>query len=236
MTLRWFPNSWVQLKTNNTVIYIDPAWIQKHFLKYPATVIYSHYPEPMDGLPDPELEKADLILITHHHKDHQKALTVKRLSKPDTVVIGTQKCRADLGDNIQTVKPGDELRVKDISVTAVYAYNTNKGRSTQKQHKKGECVGYVIEVDGARVYHAGDTDEIPEMRQLNNIDIAVLPIGGTFTMNIDEAINAALVIKPKVVIPIHWLNADPTLFERQLTSLGEVQVIVPELGKEYTFI
>ncbi|PIP32997.1 hypothetical protein COV53_06095 [Candidatus Gottesmanbacteria bacterium CG11_big_fil_rev_8_21_14_0_20_37_11] len=232
ISIKYFPHSWFQIKTKDIVLYIDPAWVQSYFNNYPKKVIFSHYPEPMDGLPEEDLEKADLILITHHHKDHQKKATVERLSKKDTVVIGTKKCVTDLG-KIKVITPNDVFEVKGIQVKAINSYNTINGSSTKKVHNKGECNSYVIRLEGKAIYHAGDTDFIPEMKELGKIDVALLPIGGRFTMNIDEAVEASLAIHSRIVIPMHFLESDPQEFKSKLESKSYIKVVVLNTGETY---
>ena len=140
MKIRWFPNSWVQIISESKTIYIDPAWIQKHFVNYPGRVIYSKWPAAMDGLPDPKLAKADYILITHAHKDHYKPETIARLSSSNTKIFGPKKLAKTL-PNLQIISPGDSLELEGLKIDVVYAYNTENSSSTIKQHKKGECNG-----------------------------------------------------------------------------------------------
>jgi len=92
-------------------------------------------------------------------------------------------------------------------------------------HHKGEGVGYLLTVNGKTIYHAGDTDFIPEMRGLGDVDVALLPIGGTFTMDIEEAIEAVVAIKPKIVIPMHYLKANPQEFKKKLEAKSNIKVI-----------
>ena len=101
-----------------------------------------------------------------------------------------------------------------MKIKVVDAYNTPQGSSSRKRHKKGNCVGYVITIEGKTIYHAGDTDFIPEMRELGRIDVALLPIVGKSTMDIKEAVQAVIAIKPTLVIPMHMhhLKADPQEF------------------------
>lgn len=140
--------------------------------------------------------EADLILITHEHYDHCDPESIATIRKEDSVVIGPDSCASKV-DGLKVVKPGESLEVKGVKVEAVDAYNAN--------HQKGQCLGFVVTLAGKRVYHAGDTDRIPEMKSLGTIDIAILPVGGTYTMNAEEAAAAANEdIKPKVAIPIHY--------------------------------
>jgi L-ascorbate metabolism protein UlaG (beta-lactamase superfamily) len=218
ITVRWFPPSWLLITYGSKVIYIDPAWIQKNFDKYPKKVIFSHYPEPMDGLPEPDLPKADIIFVTHHHQDHIKTATLNRLVKKGTRIFAPLKCAELIGIPFEEVKPNDEYKVGEIKIKVVYAYNTPSGHSTRKVHHKGECVGYLLTIDGKTIYHAGDTDVIPEMKEFGKVDIAFLPIGGTFTMDIQEAVQATSIIDPKIVVPMHFLKAKPDIFKKEIKN------------------
>jgi len=183
IVIKWFPPSWLQLKIGKQILYIYPAYLRTNFTHYPKRIEFSKWPDPIDGLPE-ELEKADIILITHHHKDHCKAVTVNRLKKPNTIIIAPKKCIKELGKETKSIKPGDHLDVGDISINAVDAYNLVKEGASKLMHKKGTGVGYLISAEGKKLYHPGDSDFIPEMGSLKDIDVAFLPIGGRgFTMD-----------------------------------------------------
>ncbi|HEX9920770.1 MAG TPA: MBL fold metallo-hydrolase [Candidatus Methylomirabilis sp.] len=230
--IKWFPPSWLQIQAEGKLLYVDPAYLRTYFRKYPTKVEFSKWPGPIDGLPE-ELEKADLILVTHKHRDHCKRVTVDRLRRPDTLVVGPKGCMKELGQESKALEAGDEIAVGDIEVRAVEAYNTKEGSSICKLHKKGSGLGYVIAAEGQAIYHAGDTDLIPEMRELGEIEVALLPIGGTFTMNLREALEAALTISPEAVIPIHHLRADPQKFKRELEGRSKIEVVLPAIGQAY---
>lgn len=162
LSIKWFPPSWVQIRTGNKIIYIDPAYLRTNFAKYPKRIEFSRWPGPIDGLPE-ELEKGDVILVTHHHKDHCKNVTIKRLRRADTLVISPKRCIKELGEDIKIIEPGEEIILGDIKIKVVEAYNTEQGNSTKKVHHKGHGVGYLITLEGKTIYHAGDSDYIPEM-------------------------------------------------------------------------
>ena len=145
-------------------------------------------------------DSADIILITHEHYDHCSPDDVKKIQGPNTVIVTVSGCAKKLSGKIKTVKPGDKINVEGIEIEAVPSYNTNK----QFHVKEREWVGYIFKVKGQRIYIAGDTDYIPEMETFKNIDIALLPVSGTYVMTADEAVRAALDIKPKIAIPMHY--------------------------------
>lgn len=226
VSLKWFPPSWFQIKTEYKVIYIDPSYLKTCFTDYPEKIEFSTEPDEIDGLPEKDLENADLILVTHHHKDHCKHVTVNRLKNDETIILAPKICIEELGEGIEVVKPGKEFNFKDITINVVDAYNTPEGNSTKKFHHKGECVGYLIKINGKTIYHAGDTDFIPEMKEFDDIDAALIPIGGTFTMDIKEAVDAVMAIKPEVVIPMHMRDADPEEFKK-IVEKSQILMLYP---------
>ena len=163
--LKWFPPSWIQLKINQKIVYIDPAYMRTYYTKYPKKIEFSKWPDPIDGLPE-QLEKA-----------------------------GSKKI----------------------------------------WHRKGDGVGFLITADGKTIYHAGDTDFIPEMRDLGAVDVALLPIGGNYTMGIDDAVRAAIAINPKVVIPMHHLKAHPLGFKNRLEAKSKIKAMLLQIGEVYYF-
>lgn len=228
MVIKWFPRSWLQIKSEGSIIYTDPSFISTYFTKYPKLVVLSDAED--DSLPE-NLEAADLILISHTHTDHCKEVTINRLCNRNTVIYTPKRFTDAMDDKVEVVRPSSKHYYKNIEIEVVDAYNTETGASTWKAHKKGDCVGYILNIENKRIYFSGDTDFIPEMKTFNNIDLAFLPIGGTFTMNIEEATLAALAIKPQLAVPIHHLKADPKEFKRKLEDAG-VEVRLLDIGEE----
>lgn len=178
------------------------------------------------------LQPADVILVSHDHFDHFSKEDVEKLSKADTVVLSTPAVVAQLAGDARAVKPGDKLTLKGISIEVVPAYNINKFRGPgQPFHPRQDAhLGFVVTVDGVRVYHTGDSDFVPEMADVR-ADIALLPVSGTYVMTAEEAVDAARAIRPKVAIPMHYGDivgsvADAERFQRDAPV--EVRILQPE--------
>ena len=222
--LKWFPNSWFQIKSDDEVIYVDPAYLKAMFKDYPKKV-GAELPE--------DLEKADIILVTHEHRDHCSQTTVNALKQENTSIIAPKTCASELNGDTKIVEPGKKINHDDIKIKVVDAYNTDYGHSTRKLHEKGESVGYLITLDGKTIYHAGDTDFIPEMKEFGDVDVALVPIGGTYTMDMDEAVNVVIAINPKIVIPMHMKDADPKEFKKIVEEKSDIKVVPLEIGGTY---
>ncbi|MFC1453878.1 MBL fold metallo-hydrolase [Verrucomicrobiota bacterium] len=150
-------------------------------------------------------EKADLILVTHEHFDHCSPDDIKQIVQPSTVIVTVPGNKAKLSPvageiaEIRFVKPGDTLTIQGIGIEAIPAYNVDKSFHP----KSNEGVGFIVEVDGEKIYHSGDTDMIPEMGSVR-CDIALLPVSGTYVMTAEEAAQAVAQIKPKIAVPMHY--------------------------------
>ena len=207
--VKWLGHASFQIKANGKNIYIDP---------YEGEYA----------------EKADLVLVTHSHFDHCDTSKIEKVKKKDTVIICPPECVSRLSGNVKAIKPGEKIEVDGVTVEAVHAYNYKRFRSPGNPfHPKGFGNGYIITVGGKRIYHAGDTDFIPEMRDLKNISLALLPSGGTYTMDNPEAAEAALAIKPEAVIPMHRWDSDPEVFRRKVEESSDIKVILLNPGEEY---
>jgi len=176
--------------------------------------------------------KADVILITHDHSDHCSPGDMAKIQGDDTTIVTVAAAAARLKGDIRIVKPGDRVTVKGIEVEVVPAYNVNKFRSpgVPFHPKESGYVGFVITLNGQRIYHAGDTDPIPEMADLGEIDIAFLPVSGTYVMTAEEAVEAARTINPKVAIPMHIGRGIGSLKDAQsFKEKAPVEVMILEI-------
>ena len=173
------------------------------------------------------MPKADYIFVTHEHGDHYDAKSIKQLTGEKTQLVMNKRCadmygagkvmvRSALG-TLRSAKNGDKLQLADISVEAVPAYNYTEGHT--QFHPKGRDNGYILTIDGLRIYIAGDTEDIPEMSKIKDIDIAFLPCNQPYTMTPDQLIRAAKVIKPKVLFPYHYGQTDLSTVPVQLKDI-----------------
>ncbi len=189
--------------TGDKVIYTDPFKIKK-------------------------ADRADIILITHEHRDHCSPDDIAKLQGPNTVIVAPADCASKLKGTIKIVKPGDTVDVAGIRIEVVPAYNTNK----QFHTKERGWVGYIFTVSGERIYLAGDTDYIPEMASFR-VDIALLPVSGTYVMTADEAVQAALDIKPRLAIPMHYGSIVGTVDDaRRFAEKLKGKIVVEILPEE----
>ena len=167
--------------------------------------------DPVSGLGKPtdyaaEFPKADFVLVTHEHGDHYDPTALDALQGENTQLITNARC-AEMRGAGDVMANGDsrDLR-KDIKVDAVPAYNYSEGRTMF--HPQGRDNGFILTIDGFRIYIAGDTEDIPEMAGIKDIDVAFLPVNQPYTMTVDQCVNAAKVIQPKVLIPYHFSQTD----------------------------
>jgi L-ascorbate metabolism protein UlaG (beta-lactamase superfamily) len=178
-----------------------------------------------------ELPIADLVLVSHEHHDHCSPEDVARISGPDTVVVAAAKAAERL-PGAKAVRPGDRLTVAGVGLEAVRAYNISKFRSpgVPFHPPEAEHVGFVVTVDGARIYHTGDSDHIPEMAEIE-CDVALLPVSGRYVMTVEEAVEAARTLNPQIVVPMHYGSGIGTADDGQrLAELygGEVAILEAE--------
>jgi L-ascorbate metabolism protein UlaG (beta-lactamase superfamily) len=175
--IHWYGQSSFRIEEGNLQIYIDPF-----------------------KLPTGELPKADIILLTHGHFDHYSPDDIDKIRKNETAFVVTSDMEGKIKGNVKIIKPDTSLDIGKIKINTIPAYNLDK-----HFHPKGNSwVGYIITLsNGLKIYHAGDTDTIPEMRALK-VDIALLPIGGTYTMTASEAAGMVNIFQPTIAIPMHY--------------------------------
>ena len=142
---------------------------------------------------------ADVILVSHEHFDHCSPEDIAKIQGPETVIVTEKDSANKLSGDVRVVKPGDVLELEDVKIEAFPSYNTDK----DFHPRKNGWLGFIVEMEGVRVYHAGDADFIPEMKDME-VDIALLPVSGTYVMTAEEAVEATKKIQPKVVIPMHY--------------------------------
>jgi len=207
----WIKQSCFRVEDEETIIYFDP---------------YGVTGSPRD---------ANIIFVTHSHDDHCNVSAVRAVMKEGTVLVTEPESAAklkSLGLETKTMKPGDAIEWKKLKIKAVPSYNINK----TNHPKSKNYLGFIVTLgDGRRVYQAGDTDNIPEMAEIET-DIALLPIGGTYTMNAVEAAQAAKAIHPAIAVPMHFGAVvgsvqDAEKFKQELA--GAVEVMIFKEGQSF---
>jgi L-ascorbate metabolism protein UlaG (beta-lactamase superfamily) len=183
--VEWLGHSGFRVRAARTTIYIDP------------------YRVAADAAP------ADLILITHGHYDHFSPGDIEAISHRGTWLIAPAAVAERVGGRVLSIAPGEVVEPEfahGVSISAVAAYNTSKRDADGKVFHAREAgwVGYDVNIRGERLYHAGDTDVIPEMDEVTGVDIALLPVSGTYVMTAEEAAEAARRIQPRLAVPMHW--------------------------------
>ena len=163
------------------------------------------------------MPKADYIFVTHEHGDHFDREAIKQLTGEKTQLITNKRCADMLGYG-EIMVNGQSATLGDITVEAVPAYNTSDGRT--QFHPKGRDNGYILTIDGLRIYIAGDTEDIPEMQNIKDIDIAFMPCNQPYTMTPEQLVKAAKTVKPKVLFPYHYGQTDVSIIPSQLKDNG----------------
>jgi L-ascorbate metabolism protein UlaG (beta-lactamase superfamily) len=211
MKLKWLGHASFLLKTGGKRIYIDP---------YAGNYT----------------EKADIVLISHSHEDHCDLEKLSVIRTPETVIYTSTACAEGIPPgNVVTMSSGEKKDINGITVHAVEAYNYKRFRSPGVPfHPQGTQIGFIIESEGKRIYHAGDSDHLPSMDELEDITLALLLIMGRAVMDIDEAVEAAIGIEPEMVMPMHWRSSDPQEFKRKVEARTDLKVVLMEEGEETT--
>jgi L-ascorbate metabolism protein UlaG (beta-lactamase superfamily) len=210
-------------KTSSGEVRITPLYHASTLIEAGGKTIYLDPAKPakIAGAP-----KADLILITHIHQDHMDPAYIAELSKAGTDILAPPSVVA----TVKTAKPisnGETRRWQGWTIEAIPAYNLTRGPAPGKLfHDKGRDNGYVLSYGGVRFYFSGDTEGIPEMRALKNIDVAFVCMNLPYTMPPEEAAEAVKAFHPKIVIPYHYHGSDLAVFKKGLEGTGiEVRLL-----------
>ena len=211
MIVKWLGHASFLIRTRGKRIYIDP---------YVGD--YS--------------EEADVILVTHGHADHCDLEKLSMIRQSETLILTVAPCTEVIpSNNVVTMSPGDIKDIDGIKIHAVEAYNYKRFRSPGVPfHPKGTQVGFIVESEEKRVYHAGDSDYLDSMKNLSDVTLALLPIMGRAVMDVDEAAEAAIAIRPKIAMPMHRRDSDPMEFKKKVESKSDIRVIIMREGEELT--
>jgi len=218
MRIQWLGHAAVKLSAAGQVIYIDP--VEMDYTGGKAANLFAR-PEP-----------ADIILFSHQHDDHCNPASYRGMLKPGTVLIGPASCREKAGKDMRVVQAGDSLSIGPAGIRAVAAYNIRRQRAPGVPfHPRGSGAGYVVTLEGRSIYHAGDTEPVPEMKDIGRIDVMLIPVDGQYTMSAAAAVAAAASFGGGVLVPMHYFNttvADITAAAKReprvklrLLSIGE---------------
>ena len=175
ITLKWLGHASFKIYQDEKIVYIDPWQITT------------------------EANDATLVLVSHSHFDHFSPEDIEKISNADTKLIASSDIIAEQKKG-QAFVPGQTIEIDGIKIQGVPAYNPQK----QFHPKENKWLGFIIQIDSKKIYYAGDSDITEEMKTLGEIDVALVPVGGTYTMDSKEATNAINLIKPKIAIPYHW--------------------------------
>jgi L-ascorbate metabolism protein UlaG (beta-lactamase superfamily) len=209
ISIKYLAHAAFQIRADGKIVYVD-----------------------LEKISEPD-EKANIILVTHSHTDHCDPEKIQAVRGPNTIIIAPKDCVSKIGGSVKTLKPGEEATFGNIKIKAVEAYNVKRFRSPGVPfHPKGFGVGYLITVEDKTIYHAGDTDFIPEMHQLGQIDVALLPSGDTYTMDNNDAAEATKTIRPKTMIPMHRWDTDPNVLKSKLESQSKIKVVILRENEE----
>lgn len=214
-------------ETEGGEITIHPVSHASFVMVTPAMVIYN---DPVGGAAAYEGHPApDLILITHEHSDHYDPGTLAALVGEQTRLITNPAVHGMLPEDLKAraaaIGNGENTTVGGMGIDAIPAYNTTPERL--KYHPQGRDNGYILTIGGRRVYIAGDTEDIPEMRALKDIHIAFVPMNLPFTMDVGQAASAVAEFKPAYVYPYHYKGSDPKEFATKVADAGgDTQVVL----------
>lgn len=215
-----------EFKTSAGVLKVTPIQHASLTLEAGGQVIEVDPAVSKFGSPDfTKVPKADLVLITDIHSDHLDPANLAKVRKPGTIVVIPGAAASKVDDGV-VLKNGETKEFGVWTVEAIPMYNLKRGPAEGKlYHDKGRGNGYIVTYGGLRVYIAGDTEDIPEMRALKNIDVAFIPMSLPYTMPPEEAAEAVKAFHPKVVYPYHYSGTDLKVFEAALKGSGiEVRI------------
>ena len=209
-SVEWLGHSGFRVRAGRTTVYIDPYRV------------------------GPGAAPADLVLVTHGHYDHFSPRDITAISHRETWLIAPATVAEQVGGRVLSIAPGETIEpdfAHGLAISAVAAYNTSKRDADGRLFHAREAgwVGYDLNVRGERLYHAGDTDVIPEMDQVTGVDVALLPVSGIYVMTAEEAAEAARRIQPRLAVPMHWGGHIGTAADaRTFADLTPVPVAIME--------
>jgi L-ascorbate metabolism protein UlaG (beta-lactamase superfamily) len=205
LTITFIGHGTLMLQVGSTVVHVDPVGRYADYATFP---------------------KADVVLITHDHGDHLDPAAIGQLRKESTVILANAASTAKVPGS-RVMANGEKTEIKGIGIEAIPAYNTSPARL--QYHPRGRDNGYVLTIGGKRILIAGDTEDIPEIRALKNIDIAFLPMNLPFTMTPEQVASAATALQPRVLYPYHYGETNVGLLQELLKKERGIDVRIRQL-------
>lgn len=216
---------------------VDVDWLGHASVKLEDSDNFTVYVDLWNDVMGEENDEADVVVSTHDHFDHFDKKAIQSIKKRDTVLILTEDSEGDAPEEVQKkiIKPGTSIKARDQRFKGVHAYNLDKFREPDTPyHPKGLSTGVIFELDDLSFYHMSDTDPIPELEDIDeDIDVAFVPVGGKYTMDQEEAIEAINMFNPEKVVPIHYgyvdgTTADVEKLEEDIREKTEAEPVILE--------
>jgi L-ascorbate metabolism protein UlaG (beta-lactamase superfamily) len=218
MDITWLGHAAFQLRGESQTVYIDPV-----AMDYGGAQTRQLFESA---------EPADIILLTHHHTDHCNPESFKRMRTASTIVVGPHACKDKVRGLLQEIEPGGTLTIGSTTIRAVHAYNIVRQREPGVPfHPKGAGVGYVVTIDGHAIYHAGDTEPIPEMADINGVEVILAPVDDHYTMSPEEAVQCASTVGARYFVPMHFFDTPVARVLAAATAAQGVALRMLDVGE-----
>lgn len=219
--------------THDSFVTVSGCDVKIHFIKHASLILEIDgrlvYIDPtsMYGNDFSKLPKGDAVMVTHEHGDHYDPQAISNVSTPDTRFIANGRV-VEMAGKGEALEPGDTINLFGVKITATPAYNITEGH-LQYHPRERKDIGFIYDIDGLRIYVAGDTEDIPELESVEDIDVAFIPVNQPYTMTPEQAVHAIDMIRPKIAYPYHYGDTDLTPIVKAFEGADDIEVRVREL-------